>query len=212
MKTVLITGAGSGLGKALSKVFIKNNWETLALPHEELDVTDQKSIAVLVKKLNGKPIDVLINNAGIYDGPADGEPTAVTIPLITNVFQVNSVGPWILANSLLPNLLKGKERLIVTISSIMGAYRKLDDYYARHWSYGASKMAVNYAMLSFNREHPGIKCALVHPGWVKTKIGGKDAVVDPRDSAEGIYKLIEDHKSKLPVGKLINYQGNIIEL
>ena len=211
MKTVLITGTGSGLGKALKEVFIKNKWETIAITHKDLEITDQKSIEKLAKKLKGKPIDVLINCAGIYDGPADGEPTAVTIEDITNVFKVNTIGNKILTDLLIPNLLTGKEKLVVTISSIVSTYVKLDDYYAKHWSYGASKIALNYAMISFNKEHPQIKSVLIHPGWVKTKMGGKDALIEPNESAEGIFKLIKNHQSDLPNGRLIDYQEKLIE-
>lgn len=211
MNTVLITGAGSGLGKALKDVFNKNGWETISLTHKDVEITDQKSIEEVVKKLYGKPIDVLINCAGVYDGPADGDSTANTVESLSEVFQVNTIGPKVLADLLLPNLLKGKERLVVTISSIMSTYTQLDDYAARHWSYGASKMAVNYAMISFGKEHPEIKSVLIHPGWVKTKIGGKDALIEPEESAKGIYKLINNHQSDLPNGKLIDYEGNIIE-
>jgi len=211
MKTILITGVGSGLGKSLKKIFVENGWEVIALTHKDLDVADQKSIEELAKKLQGKPIDVLINCAGVYDGPADGDSTATTIEGITKVFQVNTIGAKILTDLLVPNLLLGKEKLVVTISSIMSTYAKLDEYAAQHWSYGASKMAVNYAMLSFNKVHPEIKSVLIHPGWVKTKIGGKDAIIEPNESAEGIYKLINNHQSDLPNGKLIDYQGKLIE-
>lgn len=211
MKTIVITGAGSGLGKALKEVFVKNGWEVVALTHKDLDVADQRSLETLANKLQGKQIDVLINCAGVYDGTADGDPTAITVEQIGKVFQVNTIGPKILADLLAPNLLKGREKLVVTISSIMSTYPKLDDYAAKHWSYGASKMAVNYAMISFNKENPKIKSVLIHPGWVKTKIGGKDAEVEPYESAEGIYKLIKNHASDLQSSKLIDYQGKLIE-
>ncbi|KKP55869.1 MAG: short chain dehydrogenase [Parcubacteria group bacterium GW2011_GWC1_34_10] len=211
MKTVLIIGAGSGVGMALKEVFNKHEWETIALTHKDVEITDQKSIEEVVKKLHGKLIDVLINCAGVYDGPADGDQTATTINGITKVFQVNTIGAKILADLLVPNLLKGKERLVVTISSIMSTYSQLDEYAARHWSYGASKMALNYAMISFAKEHPEIKSVLIHPGWVKTKMGGKDALIEPKESAAGIYKLIINHESSLPNGKLIDYQGKLIE-
>ena len=211
MKTVLIIGAGSGVGMALKEVFNKHEWETIALTHKDVEITDQKSIEEVVKKLHGKLIDVLINCAGVYDGPADGDQTATTINGITKVFQVNTIGAKILADLLVLNLLKGKERLVVTISSIMSTYSQLDEYAARHWSYGASKMALNYAMISFAKEHPEIKSVLIHPGWVKTKMGGKDALIEPKESAAGIYKLIINHESSLPNGKLIDYQGKLIE-
>lgn len=211
MKTVLIIGAGSGVGKALKEVFNKNTWETIAITHEDVEITKQRSIEELVKKVQGKPIDVLINCAGVYDGPADGDPTATTIDGITSVFQINTIGAKILADLLVPNLIKGKERLVVTISSIMSTLAKLDEYAAQHWSYGASKMALNYAMISFNKVYPEIKSVLIHPGWVKTKMGGKDALIEPEESAKGIYKLITNHQTSLPNGKLIDYQGTLID-
>lgn len=211
MKTILITGAGSGLGKALKEIFVKNNWDTIPITHEDVDISNQKSIEELTKKLENKPIDVLINCAGVYDGPADGDSTATTIEGITKVFQVNTIGAKILADFLFPNLLKGNERLVVTISSIMSTYAKLDEYAAKHWSYSASKIALNCAMISFNKEHPEIKSVLIHPGWVKTKMGGKDAQIEPCESAEGIYKLIKNHQSDLPNGRLTDYQGKLIE-
>jgi NAD(P)-dependent dehydrogenase (short-subunit alcohol dehydrogenase family) len=211
MKTVLITGAGGGLGNALKNVFSKNGWETIALAHKDVEITDQKSIEEVVKKLHGKPIDVLVNCAGVYDGPADGDPTATTIEDLTNIFQVNTIGPKMFADLLVSNLLLGKEKLVVTISSIMSTLATLDEYAAQHWSYGASKMAVNYAMISFNKVHPEIKSVLIHPGWMKTKMGGNDALIEPEESAEGIYKLIHNHQSDLPNRKLVDYQGKIIE-
>lgn len=211
MKTVLITGAGSGVGKALNDVFTKNGWETIALTHKDLDITNQDSIEELTQKLEGKPIDVLLTSVGVYDGPADGYPTATTIEGLTYVFQVNTIGPKMLADRLVPNLLLGKEKLVVTVSSIMSTMAKLDAYAGEHWSYGASKMAVNYAMLAFGKVHPEIKSVLMHPGWVKTKLGGVDALIEPEESALGIYKLIENHESDLPNGKLVDYQGKIIE-
>jgi NAD(P)-dependent dehydrogenase (short-subunit alcohol dehydrogenase family) len=211
MNTILIVGAGSGIGKALNDVFTKQKWITIALTHEDMDISKQQSIEELIRKLQGKPIDVLINCAGVYDGPADGDPTATTIDGITNVFQVNTIGAKILADLLVPNLMKGKEKLVVTISSIMSTYDQLNNYAAQHWSYGASKMALNYAMISLSKEHPEIKSVLIHPGWVKTKMGGKDALIEPEESAQGIYKLILNHQSSLPNGRLIDYQGRLIE-
>jgi NAD(P)-dependent dehydrogenase (short-subunit alcohol dehydrogenase family) len=211
MKTVCITGAGSGVGKALKDVFIKNGWKTIALTHKDVEITNQNSIEDVVKNLHGKPIDILISCVGLYDGPADGDPTAISIEGLTQVFQVNTIGPKMLADLLVPNLLLGKEKLVVTLSSIMSTFAKLDEYAAEHWSYGASKMAVNYAMISFNKVHPEIKSVLIHPGWVKTKMGGKDALIEPEESAQGIYTLINNHQSNLPNGKLIDYQGKLIE-
>lgn len=228
MNTVLITGANSGLGRELVRIFLTNNWYVIACSRKpaevfaefspnknflnfSLDITDQQSIRVLASKLKGKSIDVLINCAGVYDGPADDTTIVSTIPEITNVFLVNTIGAKVLTDILLPNLQKGTEKLVVTISSEMGTYAKLDDYNARHWAYSASKIAVNYAMLAFNTEHPEIKCALIHPGWMKTNIGGLEASLDPSFSAEKIFELIINHTTRLRNGILVDYEGRTME-
>lgn len=212
MKTVLITGAGSGIGKALAQVFAKNGWEVIAATHKDLDVASQKSIEAFVKKLNGKSVDVLINNAGVYDsGSVDRETVVSTVDDVTNVLKVNTIGPRALSEALLPNLKKGTEKLVVTISSVMGTYAALDTYTAEHWPYSLSKNAVNYAMTSFSKLNPTIKIVLIHPGWVKTKIGGSGAQLEPEFSAGKIFELIQDHKSKLKNGEFVDYEGKSLE-
>lgn len=94
----------------------------------------------------------------------------------------------------------------------MGTYTGMDSYHAMHWPYSASKAAVNYAMVAFAKQRSDIKSALIHPGWVKTKIGGVDAPLEPSFVAQKIFELISEHKTKLPNGKLVDYQGNIMEL
>ncbi|MFY9457433.1 MAG: SDR family NAD(P)-dependent oxidoreductase [Candidatus Spechtbacterales bacterium] len=231
MKTILITGAESGLGHELVKVFSKNGWHVLAtcrakkdFPQESLsdnisvlslDVADQESLESIAENLKDKSIDVLINCAGVYDAKTnsvDGNTVISTNPEITRVFQINSVAPKLLADMLVQNLKKGAEKLVVTISSGMGTYSEMDEYHAEHWPYSASKAAVNYAMIAFTKQHPDIKSVLVNPGWMKTKIGGKDAPLEPSFSAQKIFELISEHDKKLRNGKLIDYQGKVMDL
>ena len=208
-KTVVITGAGTGIGKALSEVFAKNGWNTIAQAHAALDVTDQKSIAAFVKKLDGQPVDVLINNAGVFYSPYE-DPEHKSIDNIVKVFQVNTIGPKTVAEALLPNLHKGTEKLVVSISSVMGTYKSINEFSADHWPYGASKAALNFAMVSFGMEHPEIKSVLIHPGWVKTKMGGPGATLEPIESATNIYELIIDHHNRLPNMKMVRYTGELM--
>lgn len=210
---MLITGTSSGLGAALAKVFEEKGWNVIATVRKDLDVGDQSSLDEFVATLGGKPIDVLINNAGVYDAPPEDDDAVISkMDEVANALRINSAGPRILSEALIPNLKAGSEKLIVTISSGMGTFAKLNDYSARHWPYSASKAALNYEMTSFNRLFPDIKSVLVHPGSVKTKIGGEQADMEPIVSAEKIYGLIENHESKLVVGKINVYDGSQIEL
>lgn len=228
MRTVFITGAGRGLGLELTKVFLRNGWRAIAacrdskeLPADiathqnilalDLDVTDQRSLEACAEKIKGMPVDVLINNAGIYDSASVDEEAVITgLPEITKVFQVNSIGPKFVSEALLSNLQAGSEKLAVTISSSMGTYEMLDEYHAKHWPYCASKAAVNYIMTAFNKEHPEIKVSLINPGWMKTSIGGKEAPLEPSFSAEKIFALIADHQNLLHNTELVDYNGGII--
>lgn len=231
MSTALITGTASGLGLELVKIFSKNGWDVLAtcrnendFPRESLsdkvtvlslDVSDQESIETISSVLDDRPIDVLINCAGVYDtktNSVDGDKVISTSPEITKIFQVNSIAPRLLAEMLIPNLKRGTERLVITISSGMGIYSEMDEYHAEHWPYSASKAAVNYAMIALTKQHPDIKSVLISPGWMKTKIGGKDAPLEPSFSAQKIFELILDHGERLPNGKLVDYKGHGMNL
>ena len=67
------------------------------------------------------------------------------------------MAPWLLADRLVPALERGEEKLVVTLSSVMGTYAGMDDYRAIHWAYGASKAAANFAMKAFAKTHPELK-------------------------------------------------------
>ncbi len=228
MKTIFITGAGRGLGLELAKVFLKHDWRVVAAYHAsdplpadvaahanvqtvELDVTSDSSIAAAAAAVKGTAIDVLVNNAGIYDTVSAHDDTVVsTVAQITRVFQINSIGPKLVSEALLPNLLSGGEKLIVTISSGMGTYQMLNAYHSKHWPYATSKSAVNYIMTAFHQAHPEIKTSMITPGWMKTQIGGKNAEVDPSVSAEKIFGLIANHPEKLPNTTLVNCEGSTV--
>jgi NAD(P)-dependent dehydrogenase (short-subunit alcohol dehydrogenase family) len=242
MKTVLITGARSGLGLALAREFLGKGWRVIAagrrmteLPDDvrtnpntttvELELSDEETVRACANTLVGVPIDVLINNAGVYDsGPADDDTVVSTLDAIARVFIVNAIAPRLLADVLLPNLALGSERLIVGISSGMGTFAQLqgrdleptsrgtDGYEALHWVYSASKTALNYALLAFGVSHSDIKVSLINPGWMQTAIGGKDAPESTDKSAEHIAELILNHQTRLPAGELVDHLGNKMEL
>jgi NAD(P)-dependent dehydrogenase (short-subunit alcohol dehydrogenase family) len=221
MKTVAITGTSRGIGLALTNVFLDNGWKVIAIGRhmpaastnpnvriEQCDLTDGAQIAALVQRLRGAPIDVLINNAGLYDATSVDDPVATTdFDHLTNVFRTNTIAPKLLSEALVPNLQAGTDKLVVSITSGMGTYALLDEYHAAHWAYGASKAALNYAMVSFSELHTGIKAALVSPGWVQTAMGGSDAPLPVEESVAGIYDLIANHPKKLLNGEIVDYTG-----
>ncbi len=221
MKTVVITGANRGIGLALTETFLREGWRVIAvarsapnikpmetLQFEQCDVADGAALKALAKKLEGTAVDVLINNAGVYDTSGVGDEDVIDdITALTHVFAVNTVAPKLLAELLVPNLQAGQDKLVVAISSGMGTYSEFDDYHAKHWAYSASKTALNYAMVSFAKLHQDLKATLINPGWVHTRMGGSDAPLKPEESADAIFDLIANHEDKLPDGQMVDYEG-----
>ncbi len=224
MKTVLVTGANRGLGFALATGFLEAGWRVIAVAREmpelpqtdqlqvELcDLTDGQAIQALAARLQGAPIDVLINNAAMYDSPPNDETITTDFTQICHLFQVNTIAPKVLADALVGNLHAGVDKLVVTMSSGMGTYAEFDEYHAKHWAYSASKTAVNYAMVSFAKMNPSFTSVLINPGWMQTAIGGDDAPLQPKESAEAIIDLITNHKNKLPNARMVDYTGKHVD-
>jgi len=214
------------LGLALAKAALAAGWKVIAVARtapeipsspnlqvELCDLSSDPALQALLLKLQNVPIDVLVNNAGVYDSPSADDPSAINdYAALTNVFKVNAIVPKLLADALVPNLQARQEKLVVTISSGMGTYAEFEEYHAEHWAYGASKAALNYAMISFAALHKDIKSSLVNPGWMQTKMGGKDATIPPEESAANILDLITNHQTKLPNAKMVDRLGEAMEL
>lgn len=226
MPHVVITGARSGIGKELVLLFAEAGWRVTAVCRREedfpedargelvhpvsADLAQRHDIDALPAKLEHRPVDVLFNGAGVYDSKTnsvDDDHLVTSMEELSSIFQVNTIAPRLLADALLPQLLLGREKLVVTISSGMGTHAKMDTYHAAHWPYSASKAAVNYAMAAFGLQHPEITSVLIHPGWVRTKIGGEHAPLAPAESAQAIFGLITEKRDSLQSGKLVEYTG-----
>jgi len=221
MKTALITGANRGIGLEFVRQLKDKGYtiigccrnpstanELNALADEviQLDVTNDNDIAALKQKLHNRPIDLLVNNAG-----TSGE-RGVTIGNVNRenfieIFNVNCVSVVKLSDALLPNLQSSKEKNILVISSRMGSISDNDS--GRSYAYRASKAALNCAMRSFaiDVKAQGINVMLIHPGWVKTDMGGIDALVDVQTSVAGMLKQAEQQFSKSHAAVLHRFDG-----
>lgn len=208
MQSVLITGANRGIGLQLTRRFLEEGWkvfaacrkpdaaedlQALAGTHLQilpLDVTDSRSVLELVAALNRAKLDVLINNAGIM-GPAQQNVRDMDYDGFLQTLNVNTVAPLRVAAALLPNLKQSKRPRIITVSSQMGSFDL--DMGPGHIAYSSSKSAVSKVMQLMAKElaPEGIIVCPVHPGWVKTDMGGPNAQVDAADCAAGLYTLID---------------------
>lgn len=163
----------------LSAKFEKN------LHIEQLDVCDDLSVQGLAEKLSNVSIDLLINNAGTA-----GE-SGVTIGNIDrsnflDVMNINCLSVLKICEAFLPHVEKSAEKLVTVISSRMGSIT--DNTSGRSYAYRASKAALNAAMRSFavDTEARGIKVLLMHPGWVRTRMGGDDGTVTVEESVSAM--------------------------
>jgi NAD(P)-dependent dehydrogenase (short-subunit alcohol dehydrogenase family) len=222
MNSVMITGANRGIGfellrqyaadgarvfaccrrpqsaDALQSLAAKSGGRVTIYP---LDVTDPAGIAVLKQELDSTPIDILINNAGI----SDGRETGVDYDVWERVFRVNSIAPYRVSTAFRTNLAASTEKKLVTISSLLGS---IADNTGGRTAYRASKAAVNQVMKGLACEYRayGISVIILHPGWVRTDMGGPQAPVSPVDSARGLKKVIAAATLET-TGKFIDYQG-----
>ncbi|NNM25348.1 MAG: SDR family oxidoreductase, partial [Phycisphaerales bacterium] len=196
--TVLVTGANRGLGLEFAKQFAAAGYEVIGTARRPvdaealkatgarvvaLDVTDAESVKSLVATLDGAPIDVLINNAGI--GSRGGRLADLDLDAARRVLEVNTLGPMRVTQALLPNLRRGERKIVVNISSGLGsvALNEGGGYYA----YRESKTALNQFTRSLAAElrPEGFICFAMSPGWVRTDMGGASAPLAPEESIAG---------------------------
>lgn len=223
MGTYLITGIGRGIGQELARVLlargdrvigtvrddstVPRDWDTYSekgrLKLVKLDVLNRDSIAEAARAID-EPIDVLINNAGVI-GPKRQSTLDMDFEGFLDTLKINTLGPLRVTQAFLPQLRRSKGARIVTISSRMGslAHAKSDRI-----AYRASKAAVNKVMqgLATDLAPEGIVAISVHPGWVRTEMGGAGADISVGESAAGIIALI-DRLSAADTGLFFDWQG-----
>jgi NAD(P)-dependent dehydrogenase (short-subunit alcohol dehydrogenase family) len=120
-------------------------------------------------------------------------------------FAVNSVAPFEVTQALLPLLRKSSRPRVAHITSRMGSIA--DNGSGGYYAYRASKTALNMINMSLARDHAWLTTVVVHPGWVRTQMGGAEAPVEPQSSASGIWRLIEG-LGRTDSGRFFDYTGN----
>lgn len=203
MATIVITGANRGIGLELARQYTREGHEVIRMMRGidkadplfgttiALDVTSDESVAkAAAAALGGKPIDLLIANAGVI-GPdaASQSATVMDFAGFAATLDANVLGPLRVIQALLPNLRAAKDAKVAVVSSRMGsmAYAKSD-----HVAYRASKAAVNKVVqcLATDLAEEGIAVASLHPGWVRTDMGGAGADIDVETSATGLRAVL----------------------
>ena len=201
-KIVFITGVSRGIGMALAEKFLSENWEVIGTSTSgssdinnkglimlKLDLSSSKSIEGCVKEFNklNKKIDILVNNAGIWSGE-EKDPQLLNLKHLRKVIEVNLFGTIDLTEKLLTHIHDSGK--IMNISSRAGSLNKI--YHADYPDYSISKTALNMytRTLAIRMKSRNLIVASLHPGWVKTDMGGSNADIHPKESAEGLYQRI----------------------
>jgi NAD(P)-dependent dehydrogenase (short-subunit alcohol dehydrogenase family) len=227
MTTVLITGANRGIGLEFVKQYQAAGFEVIATCRDpqlaqelktvaekgrvqivELDVTNEQHLRAVQASLNNVPIDLLINNAGIL---GDREETfgAVRAENMMMVFRTNSIAPLQVSEVFLPNVLQSDLKTIVAVSSTMGSIASNDS--GGYYPYRASKAALNSVMqsMAIDLAPQGVRVLVLHPGWVKTDMGGAGALITTEESVQGMRNVIAD-QVRLPAPGFYRYDGQMI--
>jgi len=224
MSTVMITGANRGLGLEFARQYADEGWRVIATcrkPDEAtelcalngvqvhaLDVTDFEAIAELAQDLDGTKIDVLINNAGVY-GPYDCSLDNIDYDIWPDVLKTNAMAPMRVAQCFAPHVAAGEKKCIATLTSKMGSMT--DNTSGGSYIYRSSKAALNAVMksLSHDLKPDGITVVILHPGWVRTDMGGPNGLIDPPESVSGLRQVIAQTKPS-GSGGFFNYDGTKI--
>ena len=206
MKSALIIGASRGLGLGLVREHLSRGWRVTAtvrtrsgelealregasgrLTIEPVDISDSVGVAALAGRLQGQSVDLLFLNAGIMVGR--GLPLAeVADTDIANIFLTNALNPIRTADALLAHIAPGG--MVAFMSSILGSIGANDD--GRAELYRASKAALNSLIRSFRARHAkaDVTVLALHPGVVRTSMGGPTAPLDIDTSVRGVADVI----------------------
>lgn len=208
-KVICITGANRGIGLGLTTQLLKGGHQVYATTRSlarsqelvnlkekfpdqlsilELDVSDAKSMDHLASHFTSKSLDVLINNAGILlpDRSTQGQ---IHWQNIQDSFIVNTMGPMGVTEALRPAIKRAKSPIVLSISSQLGSISENNS--GDHNGYRMSKAALNMWNRSFAAENKEITAVVLHPGWVKTDMGGEKAPTSIEESCRGIIKVLE---------------------
>jgi NAD(P)-dependent dehydrogenase (short-subunit alcohol dehydrogenase family) len=226
MPSVLITGANRGLGLEFARQYLVDGWLVYATCRDPssaselqklapgsggklkilaMDVTDLESVRKAAADLDGEPIDLLLNNAGV-GGPRGQTLGNIDYDAWAKVLDANTLGPLRVAEAFVEHVARSQRKLIVTLTSGMGSIG--DNTSGGAFAYRSSKAAVNMVMrsLAVDLAPVGITCLVINPGWVRTDMGGPHGTQSPAENIAKLRRLI-DSLEPAHSGKFINHDG-----
>ena len=225
MATVLVTGASRGVGAELVKQYAAEGAEVIACVRDtaaapglegvsgnvrilQMDTGEPVSIMAAAKEVGAQPIDVLINNAGAVGGdPAKQVLDDLDLVEWHRTLNVNTIGPVYIAKEFKANLAASGDGKLLNVTSQLAASTWP---FGGMYIYSTTKAALSKAsqILALDWKEEPITVALVHPGWVRTDMGGPNADISAEESASGIRALVAG-LTKADSGKFYKWNGEI---
>lgn len=239
MPSVLMTGANRGLGFGLARLYAAEGWRVFACCRDPnkakdlnelaakssdkvtvhaVDIENHTSIDALALHIKGQPIDVLLNVAGYYGPKIVSEPGGLQkfgeseYADWSRMYKINVMGPMKMCEALIENVAAGQQKKIVNISSIVGSIGTIGHGYGGNmYGYRASKAALNAITrgMAEDLKARSIIVVAIHPGWVRTDMGGTDADLSVEKSASDLRELIAGLK-RSDNGQFFNHNGQPI--
>lgn len=226
-ETILVTGANRGIGLALCRCFATGGWRVLACCREpqkadalralalefgdgvkifELDVTDPDRIRSLAEALREETIDILFNNAGVA-GPK-GRQGFGDVPVAEwlDVLHVNTIAPLKVAEAFVAQVAASRRKIIANMGTMLGSIA--DNASGGLYCYRTSKAALHMVTkgLAVDLADRGVTAVVLHPGWVRTDLGGPQAPTKPEASAAGLYRVLLG-LSREDSGRFLSFEG-----
>ena len=227
MANVLITGANRGIGRSLARAYADGgdrvfafcrspeNAESLndlaassggKVTVHRMDVGNGASIAVAVQAVGDAPIDILINNAGVFGGQAQSL-QSIDFDAWMDALRIMTIGPFRIVQAFLPNLKAAAGAKVMTVTSQLAASTWP---FGASYAYSSAKAGANKVMqtLALDLKSDDIVVSMIHPGWVKTDMGGPGADITATESAAGIHRVIAG-LGMADTGKFFKWNGEI---
>lgn len=221
-RQALIIGASRGLGLGLTKEYLRRGWDVVAtvrsailgagLEHyydqltlDTLDINNLHMMNEFIARLHGRVFDVIILNAGI-SGPQGRDAGLIAPEDVNHLIMTNAIAPVRLAERMVEHL-RPETGGLAFMSSVLGSLEINTNDGSPF--YAASKAMLNRLTRSFAADHEYLTITNLHPGWVRTEMGGENAPLDVETSVKGMVDVLEARAGK-GGHEFLDYRGKII--